>query len=146
MSKLTVQLNGNDIIYKSIIIEDNFGNKKWYDKKGEYHREDGPAYEYANGTKVWYLNGEIHREDGPAIEYTNDDKSWYLNGEIHREDGPAIEYANGAKSWYLNGKQLSEEEFNKRINKNSIEEHLKNLPEGYKYQQIGNVYVVTINE
>ena len=22
------------------------------------HREDGPAVEYANGTKYWYLNGE----------------------------------------------------------------------------------------
>jgi hypothetical protein len=41
---------------------------------------------------------------------------WYLNGELHREDGPAIERANGTKAWYLNGKQLTEEEFNRKMN------------------------------
>ena len=37
----------------------------------------------------------LHREDGPAIEYANGNKHWYLNGKLHREDGPAIENANG---------------------------------------------------
>ena len=33
-----------------------------------------------NGTKRWKLpNGDFHREDGPAIEYSNGAKSWYLN-------------------------------------------------------------------
>jgi len=27
------------------------------------------------------LNGKLHREDGPAIEFANGDKSWYLNGD-----------------------------------------------------------------
>ena len=27
----------------------------------------------------WYLNGNRHRVDGPAIEYANGDKRWYLN-------------------------------------------------------------------
>ena len=57
-----------------------------------------------------------HRKDGPAIEWANGDKSWYLNGKCHREDGPAIEYANGTKAWYLNGQFLTEEEFNARMN------------------------------
>lgn len=34
----------------------------------------------ADGTKYWYLNGKFHREDGPAIEYADGEKSWYLNG------------------------------------------------------------------
>jgi len=34
-----------------------------------------------NGTTRWFLNGERHREDGPAIEYADGDKYWYLNGE-----------------------------------------------------------------
>ena len=30
----------------------------------------------------WYnLNGELHREDGPAIEFADGDKSWYINGQ-----------------------------------------------------------------
>jgi hypothetical protein len=82
----------------------NNGTIRWY-KEGteELHREDGPAVEYTNGSKYWYLNDECHREDGPAIEYSNGSKFWYLNGELHREDGPAIEYSNGSKFWYLNG-------------------------------------------
>ena len=40
----------------------------WFDNKGRYHREDGPAVEWANGNKAWYRNGKQHREDGPAIE------------------------------------------------------------------------------
>ena len=56
------------------------------------------------------------------IEYTvrvydNGDKWWYLNGKRHREDGPAFEGADGSKYWYLNGEQLTEAEFNKRMNK-----------------------------
>jgi hypothetical protein len=80
------------------------------------HREDGPAYECAGGAKVWYLNGKCHREDGPAIECASGSKVWYLNGKYHREDGPAIEYDNGNKWWYINGKELTEEEFNARMN------------------------------
>jgi len=74
------------------------------------HREDGPAYESANGDKSWLLNDKLHREDGPAIEYASGDKSWYLNDKLHREDGPAREWASGYKSWYLNGKEVTKEE------------------------------------
>jgi len=34
-----------------------------------------------NGSKWWYLNDEYHREDGPAIEYASGTKLWYLNGK-----------------------------------------------------------------
>jgi len=40
---------------------------------------------YDNGDKIWFLNGEFHREDGPAIEYANGNKYWYLNGKRHTE-------------------------------------------------------------
>ena len=86
---------------------------RWY-LKNKLHREDGPAIEYADGTKSWYLNGQLHREDGPAIEWADGDKYWYLNDKCHREDGPAIEYADGTKYWYLNGQELTEAEFNAR--------------------------------
>jgi len=80
------------------------------------HREDGPAAEWADGSKEWRLNGKYHREDGPAIEDPNGYKAWVLNGKLHREDGPAIEWAEGDKDWYLNGEKLTEEEFNARMN------------------------------
>jgi hypothetical protein len=78
--------------------------KRWYNSNGELHREDGPAVEYTNGDKYWYINGKLHRIDGPAIEYNNKHKLWYINGKKHREDGPAFEYAGGYKSWYIDGK------------------------------------------
>ena len=36
-----------------LINKDNI--KAWY-KDGKWHREDGPAMEYVNGSKYWYLN------------------------------------------------------------------------------------------
>ena len=38
---------------------------------GQYHRTDGPAIEYANGYKWWYIKGQLHRTDGPAIEWAD---------------------------------------------------------------------------
>ena len=60
----------------------------------------------------WYNDqGQRHRLDGPAVEYLNGTKEWWLNGQLHREDGPAIEWANGTNEWWLHGKQYTEEEF-----------------------------------
>lgn len=80
---------------------------EWY-QNGELHREDGPAIEHFDGTKVWCRNGFLHREDGPAIECTSGYKAWYQNGERHREDGPAITYSDGDKSWFLNNRKVTE--------------------------------------
>jgi hypothetical protein len=84
--------------------------KKWYNKEGQLHRTDGPAYEGADGYKAWYLNGVRHRTDGPAIEWSDGSISWYLNGVQHRTDGPTIEGV-GYKAWYLNGIRLTEDLF-----------------------------------
>ena len=40
----------------------------------------------ASGYVAWYLNGQYHREDGPAVEYANGDKEWYLNDEKLTEE------------------------------------------------------------
>jgi len=40
---------------------------------------------YSNGTKEWFLHGKLHREDGPAVEYVDGDKYWYLNGTSFTE-------------------------------------------------------------
>lgn len=63
------------------------------------------------GNTYWYLDGCFHREDGPAIEYSDGTKAWFLEGKRHRTDGPAIEYSDGTKDWYLEGKYLRENEF-----------------------------------
>jgi hypothetical protein len=33
-----------------------------------------------DGSKEWYLNNKLHREDGPAVEYTDGTKLWYFHG------------------------------------------------------------------
>jgi hypothetical protein len=58
------------------------------------------------GHKRWMINNQYHREDGPAIEYANGDKCWYQYGKYHREDGPAIEFASGGKLWYYHGQPI----------------------------------------
>ena len=84
------------------------------------HRGDGPAAEYANGDKVWYLDGKCHREDGPAIEYTDGDKEWWLDGKRHREEGAAIEYAYGDREWWLDGVKYNEKEYYKELYKRGL--------------------------
>jgi len=70
------------------------------------------------GNKYWTLNGQFHREDGPAVEWANGDKWWYLHGKYHRENGPAMESSNGSKGWWYHGKPIycsSQEEFERLI-------------------------------
>ena len=64
---------------------------------------------YHNGAKQWFLNGKYHREDGPAVEYASEYKEWWLNGKRHREDGPAFECASGIKEWFLNDEEVHPE-------------------------------------
>ena len=59
------------------------------------------------GTKIWRSGDSFHREDGPAIEYADGDKQWWINGLLHREDGPAIERVNGNKAWYYRGQCIN---------------------------------------
>jgi hypothetical protein len=77
---------------------------EWRNEEGLLHRLDGPAVEYASGTKCWYVNDKLHRLDGPAIEWKNGNKEWWVNGKRHRLDGPAIEWKHGNKEWLVNGK------------------------------------------
>ena len=37
------------------------------------------------GTKHWRLNGKRHREDGPAIEWANGEKQYWIHGEFIKE-------------------------------------------------------------
>ena len=48
------------MVYNPVI--DKYGDKYWY-QHGKLQRTDGPAIEYASGTKTWYLNGKELSED-----------------------------------------------------------------------------------
>ena len=58
----------------------------WFNDKGNLHRDDGPALEYSDGSKLWYLNGLSNRDDGPAVVYSGGFKAWYLNGISYAEE------------------------------------------------------------
>ena len=86
--------------------------KEYTNSSGQLHREDGPAIEYHNGNKHWYINGLRHRTDGPACEDSDGSKVWYINGQLHRTDGPAYEDSNGDKEWWLNGERVYSDNMN----------------------------------
>ena len=107
-----------DISEDEIVVYQLSGDYRYIEylnDAGQIHRLDGPAIEYANGDKWWYVNGVAHRLDGPAIEWADGGKRWYVNGQIHRADGPAIEWASGSKWWYVNDKHYSQEEFERKF-------------------------------
>ena len=67
------------------------------------------------GNNYYYSDKELkilHREDGPAVEWADGSKEWFINDNRHREDGPAVEGADGTKEWWINGKYLTEAQFN----------------------------------
>ena len=66
-------------------------------KEKQYIKEE-------SGSKLYYKDPEmtiLHRTDGPAIEFINGQKEWYVNDTLHRLDGPAIEYADGIRMWFI---------------------------------------------
>ena len=37
---------------------------------------------YSTGHKAWYLDGNLHRTDGPAVEWADGDKEWWLDDKL----------------------------------------------------------------
>jgi len=56
------------------------GNVRYCNSKGQNHRLDGPAVEWLDGDKAWWVNDKLHRLDGPAIVSFNDSTEWWLRG------------------------------------------------------------------
>jgi len=87
-------------------------------------------------TRWWYNeNNLLHRTDGPAVEYADGTKLWYLHGKRHRTDGPAVEFANGTRYWYLHGVKLTEIEFLNKTKKSPCENKVVEI-DGVKYKLI----------
>jgi hypothetical protein len=67
----------NGMTVKTAIGLSGNPNKWWIDSEGKLRK-----VEYENGDKVYYSpGGKLHREDGPALDYANGYKAWFLNGE-----------------------------------------------------------------
>ena len=76
-----------------------------YDIEVDYN--DTVRY-YKPGTQI------LHRLNGPAIEYEDGTKCWYVDGKLHRTDGPAVEWPDGMKYWYIDDVKLTEKRFKKK--------------------------------
>jgi hypothetical protein len=61
-------------------------DKIWFDENKKYHREDGPAIEFKNGTKMWFIHGKLHRENRPAIVWTDGKEEYYINSRYINND------------------------------------------------------------
>jgi len=56
------------------------------DPKIEHIEEDGLTYKvktYSNGDKYWFYKGKFHRLTGPAVEYVDGYKTYYINGKSY---------------------------------------------------------------
>jgi hypothetical protein len=61
----------------------SYGNQRCHNEKGQYHRTDGPAIFYVDGSQEWYINGKRHRVDGPAYTGINGYQEWWINNKLY---------------------------------------------------------------
>ena len=74
-------------------IVNEWGCIYFKNEKGDYHKEDGPAVEYPNGYKAWFINGERHREDGPARITSEGILQYWLNDRMFIKEDWEVEVA-----------------------------------------------------
>ena len=66
---------------------DEFGTEIWRNKDGKLHRDNNlPAMIFKDRNKLFYKNGELHRLNGPAIEYIDGTKKYWIEGVQLTED------------------------------------------------------------
>jgi len=64
------------------VSEQKFGSVYYKNKAMNiYHRVDGPAMVWYDGTERWFQNGRAHRMDGPATVWPSGGTDWWINGE-----------------------------------------------------------------
>jgi hypothetical protein len=57
------------------------GNIRYYNSKSDLHRLDGPAIEWIDGDKEWWVIGNRHRLNGYAVSWRSVHKFWYLKNK-----------------------------------------------------------------
>ncbi len=63
----------------------------------EHNLQGVSCIEYVSGDKWWYKNGKIYREDGPAIEFSDGRKFWFVGGEWCTKES----YEEALKIWKI---------------------------------------------
>ena len=74
-----------DALKYRIDVSPRTGTRRYYNSKGQLHREDGPAVVYSGGSCEWWQNGLRHRIDGSAVEWYDGHKEWWINGVPYTE-------------------------------------------------------------
>lgn len=87
--------------------------------------EQSEVYTDHKGNKFWYLPSKgkdyFHRIDGPALDYIDGSKGWCLNNKNHRLDGPAVIYAGLYSMWYIDGKALNTDKVEEWLEENKVD-------------------------
>jgi len=78
------------------------------DAKLEYTKEDYYKLFFAE-------DHYVDRKDGPAVEWLDGSKHWYIDNRLHRLDGPAAEWADGTRGWWIDDVCFTEDECNKLV-------------------------------
>src|SRR5688572_12748152 len=92
------------------IIDEN-GVEKWYDEKGQLHRDNDLPAMSRDELLCWYQHGKLHREnDKPAVIDREGCQEWWFEDKLHREgDKPAvIDPSTSLAEWYVNGEKIRE--------------------------------------
>ena len=109
------------------MIKDNIIKISLEDYDKIQSKQRNGIYEVENAGTFYYVNGKFHREDGPACEYANGNKYWIFNDKYHRLDGPAIEWNDGEKYYYIEGKKYDTKEESDKVSymyKNGLMDYL----------------------
>lgn len=67
----------NNVIDHQKIVNDFIEKREHYLAAGNSEQIHVDEY----GTIIYYKNNKIHRLNGPAIQYADGRKSWYVNGQ-----------------------------------------------------------------
>ena len=57
-----------------------FYKEVWLDGQNKFHRLNGPAIIFEDGSKSWLRHGKLHCDDGPA-RILKDYEEWWKDGE-----------------------------------------------------------------
>ena len=88
------------------------GNKLYLNDEGKLHRLDGPAFEYSDGSKLWYINGICHQNIDPSYEYLDGTKQWFFKGQSHRIGGS---FNSAGEYWYIHGKKYTKRKYFNKV-------------------------------
>jgi len=95
--------------YSKIKVNED-GNKYYLNDEEKYHRLDGPAFEYPDGSKFWHINGNNHRNIDPAFEYSDREKFWWFKGKRHRVGGYSL-----YQLCFIHGRRYTKEKYFNKV-------------------------------